>query len=389
MRDSEAVYVPGNCNGNKLNRRIEILENLLSASGDDTTAKTNSLRQALRRNKSDMADDTTKSLDVLRQVFQPDFNEEIKQVIDRHLRTTFTPAFENLRRNGHEVSEEDVNKLCISILDGAKALFTTQPKENEEGNRKCVPAYSALLKHNLSELQMQTEMSHLYDSDNESDGSLISYNSSLQNVPLSLSERPKKRGRPKKIDLDTGRSGTPVMNGRQPITHAEALKWNPSRFSNDSPFVLISKLNKLLGFTSTRGHLLGKYPRLFRYVADEEDKAWLFQRNVTKRISGKVFLSSLEDALEIAAKEGAQTQIRSELQRVSFLVPDMLIQKIKTKMAAPFEQLKNRLDQEPLSLFGSRKQHIQDSILLQIFYCPTMRDHCLKKLLKEVKIIVT
>jgi len=54
--DSEAVYVPGNCNGNKLNRRIEILENLLSASGDDTTATTNSLRQALRRNKSDMAD---------------------------------------------------------------------------------------------------------------------------------------------------------------------------------------------------------------------------------------------------------------------------------------------------------------------------------------------
>lgn len=364
MRDSEAVYVPGNCNGNKLNRRIEILENLLSASGDDTTAKTNSLRQALRRNKSDMADDTTKSLDVLRQVFQPDFNEEIKQVIDRHLRTTFTPAFENLRRNGHEVSEEDVNKLCISILDGAKALFTTQPKENEEGNRKCVPAYSALLKHNLSELQMQTEMSHLYDSDNESDGSLISYNSSLQNVPLSLSERPKKRGRPKKIDLDTGRSGTPVMNGRQPITHAEALKWNPSRFSNDSPFVLISKLNKLLGFTSTRGHLLGKYPRLFRYVADEEDKAWLFQRNVTKRISGKVFLSSLEDALEIAAKEGAQTQIRSELQRVSFLVPDMLIQKIKTKMAAPFEQLKNRV------ILTSNQQHDTTNITMPPTFIP-------------------
>ena len=119
-------------------------------------------------------------------------------------------------------------------------------------------------------------------------------------------ERPKKRGRPKKVDLDTGRSGTPVMNGRQPITQAEALKWDPNRFSMDTPFVLLSKVNKLLGFTSTRGHLLNKYPRLFRYVADEEDKAWFFQRNVTKRISGKVFLTSLEDALEIASKEGAQ-----------------------------------------------------------------------------------
>jgi len=38
-----------------------------------------------------------------------------------------------------------------------------------------------------------------------------------------------------------------------------------------------------------------------------------------------------------------RTQIRNELQRVSFLVPDMLIQKIKTKMTTPFEQLKNRV----------------------------------------------
>jgi hypothetical protein len=65
-------------------------------------------------------------------------------------------------------------------------------------------------------------------------------------------------------------------------------------------------VNKLLGFTSTRGHLLNKYPRLFRYIAEDEDKGWLFQRNVTKRISGKVFLTSLEDALDIANQEGTQ-----------------------------------------------------------------------------------
>jgi hypothetical protein len=70
--------------------------------------------------------------------------------------------------------------------------------------------------------------------------------------------------------------------------------------------VLLSKVNKLLEFASTRGHLLNKYPRLFRHIADDEDKAWFFQRNVTKRISGKVFLTSMEDALEIANLEGAQ-----------------------------------------------------------------------------------
>uniref|UniRef100_A0A183CJ94 Uncharacterized protein n=1 Tax=Globodera pallida TaxID=36090 RepID=A0A183CJ94_GLOPA len=66
--EHEKTYIPGNGNGNKLNRRLEMLERLLRASdGDGTCARTNSLRQALRRNKSDMADDTAKSLDVLRQ----------------------------------------------------------------------------------------------------------------------------------------------------------------------------------------------------------------------------------------------------------------------------------------------------------------------------------
>lgn len=62
------TFISGNGNGNKMNLRVEIIENLLNASGDETSAKINSLRQAIRRNKSDMADNTSKSLDVLRQV---------------------------------------------------------------------------------------------------------------------------------------------------------------------------------------------------------------------------------------------------------------------------------------------------------------------------------
>lgn len=62
------AFVSGNGNGNKMNLRIEIIENLLNASGDGTSAKINSLKQAVKRNKSDMADNTFKSLDVLRKV---------------------------------------------------------------------------------------------------------------------------------------------------------------------------------------------------------------------------------------------------------------------------------------------------------------------------------
>lgn len=54
-----------------------------------------------------------------------------------------------------------------------------------------------------------------------------------------IQDRPKKRGRPKKVDLDTGRSGTPVMNGRQPITQAEAFKvfnWKLNHFGKICTF---------------------------------------------------------------------------------------------------------------------------------------------------------
>ena len=65
---AEEEFVTGNGNGNKMNMRVDILENLLKAAGDGSSAKVNSLRQAIRRNKADIADDTYKSLDLLRMV---------------------------------------------------------------------------------------------------------------------------------------------------------------------------------------------------------------------------------------------------------------------------------------------------------------------------------
>jgi hypothetical protein len=34
----------------------------------------------------------------------------------------------------------------------------------------------------------------------------------------------KKRGRPRKTDVDTGRSGSPIMNGTQRVNFTEAYK---------------------------------------------------------------------------------------------------------------------------------------------------------------------
>ncbi|KAI6241589.1 DNTTIP1-dimer domain-containing protein [Aphelenchoides fujianensis] len=329
MLDYADEFYCGNGNGNKMNLRVEILENLLKANGDGTSAKVNSLRQAIHRCKTDMAETLGSSLDLLRQVFQAEMTEEIRQVIDRHLRTTFSPALENLKRNGYEIGESDLNELCTSILDAAKEPFTTTtPEAKERASRTVIPSGSVLKPKNFNQQaanapNYETRRGAYESDDNESDTSLTS----LGNLSQSNS--------------NPGRCGTPIMNGTQPITFAEAFKWNPDRLHKDSKFVLGSKVNKLLCM-GHRGHIFVKYPRIFRYVGDDEDKGWLFDRNISTRMSGKVFFMLLEDVLEMANLENAQPNIHNDLQRCSFAVPEQMIAKMRIYMARPFESLKTR-----------------------------------------------
>lgn len=92
-----------------------------------------------------------------------------------------------------------------------------------------------------------------------------------------------------------------------------------------------------------RGHIFVKYPRIFRYVGDEADKSWLFDRNISTRMSGKVFFMLLEDVMELATMESALPNIRNDLQRCSFMVPEKMLLKMKSYMLKPFEALKSRI----------------------------------------------
>lgn len=367
------TFISGNGNGNKMNLRVEIFENLLNASGDGTSAKINSLRQAIRCNKSDMADNTSKSLDVLRQVFQHEMNYEIRQIIDRHLRSTFAPAFENLRRNGHEVLQSDIDDLCVSILDGAKELYLEKQKleANENNPNVCIPSYTVLKKVSNDNQQLEN-FKTCENEDNESDGSLFSHNSRTHTASASdifnfeSGTRPKKRGRPRKVNIDTGRSGTPLIQGTQPVTASETLKWNPERIVSETRFILGSKVNKILT-SGHRNHIFSKYTRSFRYMADDKDKSWLFDRNISTKMSGKVFLMILDDCLEIAQFENALPQAQVDLKRHSFLIPDKITLKVKQYMTVPFEKLKSRI----VSATNSLSQQQQSQQLQQSLQSPS------------------
>ncbi|KIH53502.1 hypothetical protein ANCDUO_16369, partial [Ancylostoma duodenale] len=130
----------------------------------------NSLRQVIRRNKADMADDAGKSLDLMRRIFQNEITKELQQIMDRHIRTTFSPAIENLKKNGHVVDQDVINDLYTSILDAAKAPFTRERASTMNRDR------------------LNSERSKRgYESD-ESDVSILSQSSEIK----------RRRGRPRK-----------------------------------------------------------------------------------------------------------------------------------------------------------------------------------------------
>ncbi|VDK58274.1 unnamed protein product [Anisakis simplex] len=317
----------GNGNGNKMNLRVEILDGLLESMGEGSNAKINSLKQTIRRNKTDMAENTTKSLDLMRRVFQSEMTEEFRQILDRHVRTTFSPAFENLRRNGHEVSDEDIKELCRNILEAAKTPYL--PVENIDPMIK----------------EFDPPSCHGFDSDVESEASVMSIvpHQQLQSQSIAnpSSIRGRKRGRPRKTDMDCGRSGTPIMRSNDAISAREAEKWDAGRISPSTRFILGSKVSRLLA-AAQRGNLYMKYPRIFRYVGDEEDRAWLIENRLTTRLSGKIFVMILDDVLEIAILEN-YVGPPSDFERVSFCVPSSMVAKMKIRMAEVYEQLKLRV----------------------------------------------
>ncbi|KAK0403035.1 hypothetical protein QR680_016684 [Steinernema hermaphroditum] len=132
---------PGSGYNNKMNRRNDNLEQFMESLGGEPSALRNTLRQAIERNNTDMADTAVKSLDLLREVHQETLTKEIRDLIGRHLDSTFNDAFMNLRRNNVNVSPSDINRLCRHILDGVKATYTELPKfENGDAETPCSPS---------------------------------------------------------------------------------------------------------------------------------------------------------------------------------------------------------------------------------------------------------
>uniref|UniRef100_A0A8B9FQW3 Deoxynucleotidyltransferase terminal-interacting protein 1 n=1 Tax=Amazona collaria TaxID=241587 RepID=A0A8B9FQW3_9PSIT len=189
--------------------------------------------------------DPAVSMDLLRAVLQPSINEDIRSVFNKYLKF-FQKAAINVRDNvGEEVDPEQlIQETCRSCLEQAKLLFSD--------GKKVVPR--------LPHEQTVPKRARQIDEELNRRGSPI----------------PKKRkGRPPGQSLLNERGVSSVAAWKIKVSEPvrrDGPKWDPSRLTETTTFVLGSRANKALGMGGTRGRLYIKHPHLFKaYLLLEED----------------------------------------------------------------------------------------------------------------------
>ncbi|NXA18025.1 TDIF1 protein, partial [Ibidorhyncha struthersii] len=251
--------------------------------------------------------DPTVSMDLLRAVLQPSINEEIRAVFNKYMKF-FQKAAINVRDNvGEEVDPEQlIQETCRSCLEQAKLLFSD--------GKKVVPR--------LPHEQVVPKRARQMDEELNRRGSPI----------------PKKRkGRPpgQSLSNDRGVSGMAAwkLKVSEPVRR-DGPKWDPSRLTETTTFVLGSRANKALGMGGTRGRLYIKHPHLFKYAADPQDKHWLAEQQHMRATGGKMaYLLIEEDIRDLAASDDYRDSVDLRLEELKpFVPPAWMTEKMQKHM---------------------------------------------------------
>ncbi|XP_064321675.1 deoxynucleotidyltransferase terminal-interacting protein 1 isoform X3 [Phalacrocorax carbo] len=218
--------------------------------------------------------DPAVSMDLLRAVLQPSINEEIRAVFNKYMK--------------------------------AKLLFSD--------GRKVVPR--------LPHEQVVPKRARQMDEELNRRGSPV----------------PKKRkGRPpgQSLSNDRGVSGMAAwkLKVSEPVRR-DGPKWDPSRLTETTTFVLGSRANKALGMGGTRGRLYIKHPHLFKYAADPQDKHWLAEQQHMRATGGKMaYLLIEEDIRDLAASDDYRDSVDLRLEELKpFIPPAWMTEKMQKHM---------------------------------------------------------
>ncbi|KAG7493579.1 hypothetical protein JOB18_012251 [Solea senegalensis] len=248
--------------------------------------------------------DPQMSMDLLRAVLQPSFNDDIMAVF-RKYQKFFEKAAQNVKENvGDDVQTDQLIKdTCRNVLEHAKQLFP-------EGDVK------------KSGPEMTIKRSRPIDEDYIQRGSpLLKKRKTRPAASLASSDRPLtfSQAKPKP----------------EPVKR-EGPKWDPSRLSDSSTFVLGSRANKALGMGGTRGRIYIKHADLFKYAADAKDKQWLAERHHMRATGGKMAYLLIEDDIQDLSHSDEYKDcpdVKMDEMK-PFTVPSWMVEKMKRAMEA-------------------------------------------------------
>ncbi|XP_054724913.1 deoxynucleotidyltransferase terminal-interacting protein 1-like [Uloborus diversus] len=303
---------------NTFNMRSYNLSNFPTSTTSYRTAY-RSQAVAMQRARLGFISGTAKSLDILRQNMQKFINKEIDEIIQKYIEKFFKPGVENIKINNGEnsVSDQHIQSVCRQILEEAKKMYQCS------SNRGNSPAEFIELENSSSSDQKsssnvtKTLIKKRKDSDSDSEASF---------VPV---KPKKKKGRPPNVT--SGRS-TPMKLKIEQVRR-EGPKWDPSRLTPETQFIMGAKANKALGLGATRGRLYSKHPEIFKYSGDQEDKQWLYDHNLMPATGGKAYMLLIEDIKELAESEEYRNNpalMTDEI--IGFTVPETMIHKMKQTM---------------------------------------------------------
>ncbi|CAI5778643.1 Deoxynucleotidyltransferase terminal-interacting protein 1 [Podarcis lilfordi] len=239
--------------------------------------------------------DPVVSMDLLRAVLQPSINEEIQAVFSKYMKF-FQKAAGNVRENvGEDVDTEQlIQETCRSCLEQAKLLFCDSKKS------------AARLPHEVPAMKrakpMEEEMSQ-------------------QGSPIPRKRKGRPPGQSQANDRAAPVGSTWKTKSCEPVQR-DGPKWNPSRITDTTTFVLGSRANKALGMGGTRGRLYIKHPHLFKYAADPQDKHWLAEQQHMRATGGKMaYLLLEEDIQDLAMSDDYRSSMDLKMDELKPFTP--------------------------------------------------------------------
>ncbi|XP_077582627.1 deoxynucleotidyltransferase terminal-interacting protein 1-like isoform X2 [Stigmatopora nigra] len=238
------------------------------------------------------------SMDLLRAVLQPGFNDDIMAVFSKY-RKFFEKAAHNVKENvGEDVRTDHlIKEACRNVLEHAKMLFL-DGEEQKSGAEATVKRCRAPEER--------------------------------------TSPVPKKRKKNRVAAGDRPFNFSTHVKVKCEAVKREGPKWEPSRLSEGTTFVLGSRANKALGMGGTRGRIYIKHADLFKYAADTKDKQWLAERHHMRATGGKMaYLLIEEDVQDLARGDDYKGCPDVKLDEMKpFSVPAWMVEKMRQAMEA-------------------------------------------------------